>query len=196
MEQKTIIFIGRSGCGKGTQADILIKELQAKDSLKEVFYLETGKKFRELVKLPNYTSELAYGVFERQDRQPDFLAVHVWSHVFIESLNGRQHLVLDGTPRSLNEAQILSGALDFYDRENRYVVYLNVSREASEKRLRLRKRGDDVKEEDIKKRLDWFDNDVMPAIEFFKNNDKYTFLDIDGEKSVEEISKELLAKVF
>ena len=50
MNPKTFIFFGRSGCGKGTQADLLIKYLKNVDPGNKVIYVETGAKLREFIK--------------------------------------------------------------------------------------------------------------------------------------------------
>jgi adenylate kinase family enzyme len=70
---KTIIFIGNSGCGKGTQANLIEKKF--KDNGEKVFHLETGNEFRDLLNMTTYTAELARGVSERGELQPEFLAV-------------------------------------------------------------------------------------------------------------------------
>lgn len=191
---QTFIFIGRSGCGKGTQARLLMDAMKAADDA-DIFYLETGQKFRDFVKEPNYTAGLAYEVMQTGARQPDFLAVHIWSHLFIENFNGRQHLVVDGTPRSKNEAIILDTAMKFYKREKPFVVYMNVGNDWSRTRLHERGRIDDKSVAEVEKRLSWFERDVMPAIEFYREHADYHFLDINGEQSIDAVNAELMAKI-
>ncbi|MFA6339249.1 MAG: nucleoside monophosphate kinase [Candidatus Paceibacterota bacterium] len=197
MKPQTFIFIGRSGCGKGTQADLLIKALKEKDSSIPIQYLETGNKFREFITQENnYTSSLAREITSVGGLQPEFLAVWMWSHVFVENLKGGEHLIIDGTPRKLQEAHVLDSAMDFYKREKPYVIYMDVSRDEAVGRLKGRNREDDTKIDSINKRLDWFETDVMPAIEYYKKNPKYKFLDIVGERPIEVIHKELMEIIF
>src|SRR6185369_8914356 len=84
MQPQTFIFIGRSGCGKGTQAELLQKSLQEKEPNAQIFYLETGANFREFIKGEKYSNTLARKIMEEGGRQPDFLAVWMWSHVLLE----------------------------------------------------------------------------------------------------------------
>lgn len=191
---KTFIFIGRSGCGKGTQARLLMESIRAADDA-EIFYLETGQKFRDFVKEPNYTAGLAYDVMKTGARQPDFLAAHIWSHLFIESFNGRQHVVIDGTPRSEHEAMILDTAMKFYKREKPFVVYLNVSNEWSRSRLHERGRADDKAAGEVETRLSWFERDVIPAVEYYRAHPDYRFIELNGEQSIEAVQTELLQKI-
>jgi adenylate kinase family enzyme len=192
--QQTFIFIGRSGCGKGTQAKLLMDKLRTEDS-GDIFYLETGQRFRDFVKEPNYTSGLSYEVMKKGDRQPDFLAAHIWSHVLIGTFNGRQHLFIDGTPRSKNEALILDTAIKFYNLTKPFVVYFNVSNDWARERLMERGRADDKGAEGVEKRLAWFERDVLPAVEYYREHPDYHFLEINGEQSIEDVHKELISKI-
>ena len=64
---------------------------------------------------------------------------------------------------------------------------------ATEK-LEARHRMDD-KREDIAKRLAWYNTDVVPAIEYYKTNSRYSFFQINGERSIEEIHKDIIEKI-
>lgn len=196
MDLKTFIFIGRSGCGKGTQAKLLIERLEKAHTADKTFYLQTGQYFREFIKKEGYTNKLASKIMEEGGRQPDFLAVWIWSNAFLENIKNKEHLIIDGTPRSLNEAYALDTAVKFYKREKPTIVYMDVSRQWSEERLLARGRADDLEIEDIRKRLDWFEDDVMPAVLFYRDNSDYNFLNINGEQTIEEVHNEIMEKVF
>jgi len=195
---QTYIFIGRFGCGKGTQAEMLIERLKRDGvvtSEHPIYYQETGNRFREFIKQDSYSSRLEKALMDQSERAPDFLAVWIWSSLFIETLNGREHLIIDGSPRSLLEAQILETALNFYRREPVTVVYVDVSREEARKRLLARGRADDQKPGDVDKRLSWFDRDVLPAVEYYREHPRYRFIEVDGEQTREKIHEDLIAMI-
>lgn len=194
MSPQTFILIGRSGCGKGTQGKLLETHLRSTDRGREIFYLETGAQFREFIKGSTYTSRLSKERYETNERQPDFLAVWVWSNIFVERMTGEEHLIIDGTPRSLYEAEVFDTALTFYKRKAT-VIYLDVGREWAEKLLLARGRADDVNLSEIDKRMNWFEKDVRPAIEFYKNNPAYNFIHIQSERPIEEVHAEILDRV-
>jgi len=196
MDLKTFIFIGRSGCGKGTQAKLLNEFLKKNHTAYDVFYLQTGQYFRDFVAKDGYSNKIASRVMEEGGRQADFLAVWIWSNAFLENIENKEHLVIDGTPRSLDEARILDTAMKFYNREKPFVIYMDVSREWSEERLLARGRADDLEIEDIRKRLDWFEGDVLPAVDFYRDNNDYNFINVNGEQPIEEVNKEIIEKVF
>ena len=195
MSPQTFIFIGRSGCGKGTQADFLQKYLKTQDPNREIFYLETGNRFRDFIKEDNFSSKLSLAISQEEKLQPSFLAVWMWSHLLIENLKGDEHIISDGTPRSIDEARVLDSAIRFYDRVPAYVVYLNVSRSWAENRLESRGRADDQHKDGIKRRLDWFETSVLPAVEHIRRHPEYRFLDINGEQSMEDVHKEIMGKI-
>ncbi len=193
MGPKTFIFTGRSGCGKGTQASLLIDDYAHEGQ--PSYRIESGAMFRSFISEHGYTNALAADILNSGKLQPEFLSIWVWSNLLIRDFQDPSpHLVLDGMPRRIHEAPVLDGALDFYDRAERFVIYLNVSRKWSEDRLRARKRDDDV-EQYIQNRLDWFESEVMKVIEFFKKNTKYTFLDINGEQPIEKVRVDIAAAI-
>ncbi|KKS77349.1 MAG: Adenylate kinase 1 [Parcubacteria group bacterium GW2011_GWC1_43_11b] len=195
-ELAVYIFIGRSGCGKGTQANLLIDHLKQTGQLGDcqLLYAETGSRLRDFVKNSNHSSQLAKMMMDTGRRLPDFLAIWSWSNFMIDNLTNNEWLVFDGTPRSLNEAKSLHTALDFYGYTQKHIFYIDVSREETKKRLLARGRADDTDEE-IDKRLDWFDADVLPAVDYYEKNSDYTFHRINGEQSVEDVSRDLLASL-
>ena len=195
MTPKTFLFIGRSGAGKGTQAKLLAEYLAAQDITVPVYYLETGAHFREFIKGDSYTSYCSKLMYDRAERQPDFLAIWNWADLLVKNFTNSMHLIMDGMPRSLTEAEVLRTALDFYGIKDLHVVYVNVSAEWSRGRLRERHRFDDKSEADMDRKISWFNQDVLPAIEYFKKDPSYRYIEINGEQSIEEVKEELFGKI-
>lgn len=192
MELQTVIFIGRSGSGKGTQLGFLKKVLSEQAPEIPILSVETGKYFREYIEKEGYTWERARAVNSEGSRQPEFLAVWVWASVFIEKLKGNEHLMFDGTPRSLDEARMLHTIFPFYERTKPTVVFLNTSREWVEERLKARGRSDDMNPGVINRKLSWYEKDVVPAIDFYRSAPEYRFLDINGEQAPEVVHADIL----
>ena len=194
MSPQTFLFFGRSGCGKGTQAELLQKYLKEKDPNSEIFYLGTGEYFRQFIKGEGYSNKLANKIYQNGDRQPDFLAIWMWGNIILEKFKGTEHLFFDGITRSLPEATIFTTALQFYDRKAT-VIHIDVSREWSKERLMERKRLDDKDPKEVEKRLDWFDKESASAIGYFEVNDRYRVISIDGQRTIEEIHSDLISKI-
>lgn len=192
MKKQAIIFTGRSGAGKGVQSKLLQEFLQKEKPQEQLLYVETGQYFRKYVQGTGYTWDRARVTNDRGGRQPDFLAVWIWSNLFVETLKGNENIIFDGTPRSLGEAHMLHTALPFYEYERPIVIFLDVSREEAEKRLHGRGRADDSPDA-IARRLAWYDNDVVPAIDFYRTDPAYHFLSINGERAPEEVHADIVS---
>lgn len=192
---KAFIFIGRSGCGKGTQADLLMSHLcRVGDKLCKNIHIESGALLREFSGGENYTQKKIKSVLNGGVLVPESIIVALWTDYLIANFTGTENMIFDGTPRKLHEAQLLDNALQFYGIEKPAVIYVNVSKEWSEKRLTGRARKDDTKEA-IARRLAWFETEVTQTIKFYRDSSYYNFIDINGEQPIEDVQNEILAKL-
>lgn len=190
----TNIFIGRSGCGKGTQIDKLIELIEEKN-LGDVCHLEAGDRFRNFIGRRYWASEIARGICDRGELQPEFLSVWAWADELIKTLKKDQHLFVDGTPRRLNEARILETAFDFFGRDKVNIIYLNVSRKWAADRMKDRGRSDDLELENREMRLNWFEEEVVPVLDYYRSHKTYNFIDINGEQSIREVHYDIVKAV-
>ena len=195
MKSQTVIFIGRSGCGKGTQADLLEDYLKKNDTEKrEVHHVITGNFLRELAKGESYSSTIIRDILAKGLLVPDFLPVSMWGKYFIDNIKGHEHIITDGMPRKLHEAIMLDGAFKFYKRDKPIVIFIDLSYDSAVKRLLLRKRADDTQDA-IEERLKFYDADVAPVIDYYRNSPDYIFLRVDGEPDIQTIFKDTLDKL-
>ena len=152
----------------------------------------SGNLLRSIV----YPADWPLKIYETGSRQTDFVAVWIWSNLLVEKMTGEEHVIFDGTPRSLQEAQIIDTAITFYNRQRPHVIYLNISRETSKARMIARRRMDDINAEEIERRLNWFESDVVPAVEYFRKHSNYNFIELNGDQPVEAVQQQLLLKAF
>ncbi|MFA7193906.1 MAG: nucleoside monophosphate kinase [Candidatus Paceibacterota bacterium] len=194
MKNKTaFIFFGASGSGKGTQAKLLKKYLEENDSRK-ISYIETGNRFRSFAENKNYLPGKITETITSGGLLPVFLSVWNWTNAFFDELEEDTHIVLDGSPRRQLELPVLESALDYLDYQDVHIISLDVPRELLVSRLLERERNDDDTTQ-IEKRLDWFMEEVQPMLDYYSENPRYKFHDIDGSKSIEEIQNEILTKI-
>jgi len=193
MKHQTIVFIGISGAGKGTQANLLEEYFQSKDDTR-VYHIETGNLFREFLKKDTYAGHLSKKISESGGLQPDFLATWLWGGSLLESVSKEgEHLIIDGTPRRVSEAYMLLSAFHFLKRKNIVVIYLSVSEKEALVRLKKRKRSDDLDFDGVMNRFSWFAKEVVPTLDVFKKNIDIKVHDINGERSIEEIHSEIIS---
>ncbi len=191
MTPQTFIFAGPSGCGKGTQVELLKQYLAKKTPDIRQFHSYTGDGFRALILGTTAASRHAREIQMAGGLQPEFLAVWIWADLFIKNFNGDEHLFIDGSPRKLGEAIVLDSAMKFYKRERPYIIVISVSEAETTRRLLARGRSDDTPDA-IKRRLGWYQEFVVPAVEYFKKRPGYRFVEINGEQKPEAVHHDIL----
>lgn len=194
MTPQTFVFFGRAGSGKGTQAEILIKYLNEHDAGRKCLYLETGEKLREFIKEENYSAKLTKEVLETGGLMPAFMPIWLWTSFLVKNFTGDEHIILDGLCRRKYEAPILDTALKFYKRENASIIIIDTSNEWSIARALERGRSDDDISE-IKKRLEWYDDEVVSAINLLKAEPGYKVIHVNGEQTIEAVHAEIIQKL-
>lgn len=177
----TIILLGRSGCGKGTQAGLLIKKFKFQ-------YIESGNILRHFAKKRTFSGRKLKETMGQGYFAPTFLLPYLWVN-YLEKFTDHNKIIFDGSPRTFIEAELLDQALEWYDRKNYKVILLDISRGEAFRRLTARKRGDDTPEA-INRRLDLFDMDVVPVIKFFDKKGK--LIRVFGELSVEKVHQKII----
>lgn len=190
MEQKTIIFLGLQGSGKGTQVDLLEQSLKNASEI-PVFRFATGSAFRRLIEEEGYTQDLVRETLNHGTLQPLFLSVSLWADALVRTLRGDEHLLIDGFPRATLEAQVLEGALVFYRRKQPTVISLTLSQDEALKRLLLRRRADDTAEA-VTKRFAWYREYGVPVVEYYRSRTDYTLVEINADQPVEKVHADIM----
>lgn len=183
------LLYGKSGCGKGTQAQLLKERLESQG--RTVIYVETGKLFRSFSESNNgFMGDHVRSVIDAGKLMPAFFPVYLWSRAIVEGYTGTEDIILDGVARRIEEASIVDSALDFLEIQNRYVLHINVSDEWVFDHMGKRDRADDT-QEGMQKRLSWFTENVVPVIDYFARNEKYVSLTINGEQTIEQVAEDI-----
>jgi adenylate kinase len=174
-----LILIGIQGAGKSTQGNILSKEL-------DIPYLSTGHIFRIMAKEKTKIGRYLKEVMVSGALVPDHTTMEIVSE-YLKRPEYEKGYIMDGFPRTTKQAEQFENGID-------KVIYLRVSdREAL---WRLSYRQEEREDETlaaIRKRIELFHKVTEPVIEWYRH--KHQLLEIDGEQSIEEISKEILHKL-
>lgn len=194
MEKEFYIIMGRSGSGKGTQAQLLKEKLEKRDAEK-VIHVTTGGGFREFIAGDSYTATECRNLVNAGGLSPEFLAIWNWSNIFIKELSGNETVILDGAPRRIDEVAPLHGAIQFYGYKKPIVIHLNVSETWAMDKLASRGREDDRLIEEQKRKMEWFNDDMLPCIDAYSRDPRYTFIHVNGEQSIEDVHAEIIGKL-
>lgn len=188
MTPKTYVFFGIVGSGKGTQIELLKTLLTARDE-RGIVYAYPGSEYRALTSGTSYTGQLVKAKLERGELQPDFLTVGVFTNILVRELVPDAHLIADGYPRTLVQAEAFISAMEFYQRENIEIVYIEVSKEEVTKRMKLRGRSDDT-DEGITRRFWEYETNVIPSMKALQAKG-YTLHTVNGEQSIEAVHEDI-----
>lgn len=175
-----IIIIGIQGAGKSTQGNLLSKKLG-------VPYLSTGHIFRNLsrekTKLGRYIKEVMNAGY----LIPDKKTLDIVSS-YLSRPEYNKGYILDGFPRTIAQAKAFKNGID-------HAIYLEVS--DKEALWRLSYRNGDKREDDtlaaVLKRIELFHKFTKPVLDYYRS--KGILITINGEKSIEDIHKEILSEV-
>lgn len=195
MHEKTAyIFVGQSGSGKGTQAELLDHALRTKNDLLRIFHIETGAKFRTLIEGNSFVIGRTREYMTEGKLPPSFLGVYAWARSIVEEYNAEDALIIDGTPRISEEVPILMGALSFIDAKV-VVIHIAVSDTWAKEKASARGRSDDVDMHELEGRLAWYHTQVQPVIDFFKQSSAVTYIEINGEQTIEKVHEDICEKL-
>ena len=204
-----IVLLGAPGAGKGTQAQKLVEEFG-------VAHISTGDLLRAAVKAGTKLGVKAKSYMDNGQLVPDKLVVDLVT----ERLDGddaQKGFILDGFPRNTAQAVTLDSALAEMGRSLDAALLVDVKPDVIVKRLSSRRtckecgytapagvdscpscggemyQRDDDKPETIQKRLDVYQNQTAPLVEYYRG--KELLKSVDGDRPVDEVYadvKELL----
>lgn len=174
------ILIGIQGAGKSTQGNLL------RDNL-HIPYLSTGHIFREMAK-----EKTPLGRYIKETMNAGYLIPDSKTVKIVESYLSRPEYekgyIMDGFPRTVAQAKKFQNGI-------RKAIYLKVS--DKEALWRLAGRESEGREDEtlpaIKKRIELFHKFTEPVLDYYR--EKGLLVEINGEKSIEEIHKEIMQAI-
>lgn len=214
MKSHNIIFLGRSGSGKGTQAELLMKKFS-------LMNIDTGDILRKLAKRKDKFGKTVSQTITHGKLVPIWLVIYCWLDKLLK-IPSKKGIIMEGSPRQLEEAKILEEVFSWLGRKNFKVVYLQTSIKEVTQRLlarricskcgkefslnftpdlkncshcggKLIRRKDDYPKA-IKNRMLFFQKKILPVINYFRK--KKIVVEVNGEGSVEQIHKRILKKLL
>ncbi len=183
-EKLTVSLLGRSGCGKGTQAKFVMERLKSQGAV----HISTGALLRTLMQSPTPAGRITRRIMQQGGLHPSWVAAYTWFKILFEERGAQRHLIFDGAPRRLWEAKLLDDVMRWHGRPLPLCVYIDVRRREAMRRLLARGRADDTAAA-IKNRLDYFQKDVVPVLQYYKRQKR--LLRVDGEQSPEKVWHEI-----
>lgn len=183
-----LVLLGAPGSGKGTQAARLKEHLQ-------VPHISTGDLLRAEVAAGSKLGLEAKGVMARGELVSDAILLGMLEDRFsrADTANG---FILDGYPRNLAQAAALDGLLGRLKQSFDYAVQLDVATELLVERIAGRAKAEgraDDTPESVRTRLQIYDNQTAPVIDYYRQHGQLTL--VDGVGSLDEVFTRILEAI-
>ena len=182
--------MGPQGSGKGTQASMLQTKL-TEISQAPVVDIQTGQLFRSLAARGSYAGARVGELINSGDLVPDHFTNAMWIADMTERVTADCHLLLDGFPRTLEQAMVVDEMLRFFARSNVQIIYLDTPEDIVIERMLSRGREDDTPNS-IKHRLDQYKSDTVPVLEYYRCQSDTKVHMIDGAQSMTQVQTAIL----
>jgi adenylate kinase len=210
-----IVLLGPPGAGKGTQAQVISKEMN-------LAHISSGDLFRENLKNQTELGKMAQGYMNRGELVPDDVTIAMVKDR-LQRPDCKDGALLDGFPRTPAQANALDEMLATLGQKVASVPYISVPAEELIERLGGRwtcpscgrvyhekynppkKAGvcdvdgstliqrDDDKAETVERRIKVYTEQTSPLIEYYRKAN--LLAEVDGKKSIDEVSQEILQAI-
>ena len=190
MKYRTLLLFGAPGSGKGTQGKVL-------GALPNFFHCACGDVFRSL-KTDSSVGQIFLQYSSRGQLVPDGPTVQLWQH-FIESSiksgrfsSERDLLVLDGIPRNVPQAELLGEKIEVLALFNLGCRDPEALVQRLQRRALKENRLDDANLEVIRKRLETYQRETRPVLEFYPRKLRH---DIDAGQTPAKVLFDILKRI-
>ncbi|MGB9804046.1 adenylate kinase [Desulfofundulus sp.] len=210
-----LLIMGPPGAGKGTQAEMLVKELN-------ITHISTGDMFRAAIKEGTEMGKKAKEYMDKGELVPDDVVVGMVRDR-LQKPDCEKGFLLDGFPRTLAQAQALDDTLQTMGIQLDAVINIAVPRDKLMARLtgrrvcrscgasyhilfnppqvegkcnscggELYQRSDD-NEEAVSNRLDVYEAQTQPLIDYYAS--KGLLKNINGDQEIKKVLEDILASL-
>lgn len=193
------IFYGKAGSGKGTQGKLLKEFLESQG--RTVIYIEQGANFRAFAQTTGRIAELTKETLNSGKLMPAFMPIYLWTKALVDQYTGTEDVIFDGVARIAQEASVLDSGIEYLGFSKAVVFHVNISDATAVTRIKSRAelsikaggsaRTDDLSDASIQTRIDAYQKQVLPVIEYFKTNPRYQLVEVDGEVDVPSVFEQI-----
>jgi adenylate kinase len=208
-----IVLLGPPGVGKGTQAKLLAETTGLP-------HISSGDLFRENIKNGTELGRLAQSFMNRGDLVPDDVTIRMIRERLARP-DCKEGALLDGFPRTIAQAEALTGLLSEFKGKVNFVPYITASEATLIERLSGRwtckaqghvfhdkynppkKSGvcdvdgsqlyqrEDDTAETVKRRIQVYFTQTSPLITYYRGHGLLS--EVDGTQTIEKVTADLLA---
>ena len=210
-----LILLGPPGAGKGTQAEKITKKYK-------IPHISTGDIFRDNIKNKTELGKIAKGYIDKGELVPDSVVSSIIEDRLLQE-DTKNGFLLDGYPRTINQAIVLDDMLKKHNIELDFVVKIKVNLDILVKRITGRRvckdcgatfhitfhpptksgvcdlcngelfQRSDDNNDTVMNRINVYIKQTAPLIEYYTNQKIIKV--INGEQSVNDVFDEIIKEV-
>jgi adenylate kinase len=187
---KTVLLFGAPGSGKGTQGKMI-------SALPGFHHVACGDVFRALDRSSPIGQEFArYAT--GGGLVPDELTVQLWQATMAAMVAdgrydpGKQTLLLDGIPRTLEQAQLMAASLNVIAVVHLFVNDISQIVQRLQARASKENRKDDADVEVIRHRIDVYEEQTRPVLQYYPFN---KIVRVNATQPPEKVTADILARL-
>ena len=172
---ENLVIFGAPGVGKGTHAGILAEKYN-------LLHRSTGDMLRAEIQSGSPLGERVRAKMEKGDLVGDDVVIALVDKALASTNSG---VILDGFPRTVQQAQALDFLFKNHGRRMNCVISIDAPRDELVRRIHERAlisgRADDANDDTIRHRLEEYEQKTKPVIDFYKVSGLLVSIDGSGE---------------
>lgn len=180
-----LLLIGAPGAGKGTQAAQLADRLG-------ITHISSGDLLRRHVTEETSLGKAVQQYVSRGDLVPDQIVLDMLRKPIVAASESGGY-VLDGFPRTVEQAQIAYETAKELGVAVQVAIHLDVPREELVRRLLARGRGADDTQAVIEHRLEVYDEKTQPMVAYYAEREQ--LVTVDGAMPPDEVTRSVIEQI-
>jgi len=178
-----LLLIGAPGAGKGTQAERLAARFG-------IAHISSGDLLRQHVSNQTPLGRAVQSYLDRGDLVPDGLVMDMLRKPVLAAASG---YVLDGFPRTVEQAKASYAVVQPLGAEVQAAIHLDVPREELMRRLLARGRGSEDGKAVIEHRLQVYLEKTVPLLEYYAGRE--WMFTVDGARPADVVHEDIAGRI-
>src|SRR5580700_2344968 len=178
-----LLLIGAPGAGKGTHAERLAKRFG-------ITHISSGDLLRQHVKDHTSIGRMIKSYLDHGELVPDAVVMDMLRKPVVAAAQAGGY-VLDGFPRTLEQARAAFPTAHVLGVEVQVAVHLDVTRTELVRRLLARRRGSEDTEAVIERRLQVYLDKTVPLLAYYADRER--MFTVDGAQPPDAVHRDIVA---
>jgi len=178
-----LLLIGAPGAGKGTQAERLAARFG-------IAHISSGDLLRQHVRDQTALGRTVKSYVDNGDLVPDGVVMDMLRKPVVAAAQG---YVLDGFPRTVEQAEASYAAVRSLGVEVQAAIHLDVPREDLIRRLLARRRGTEDAEAVVEHRLQVYQEKTVPLLAYYAGREWMST--VDGSRSADAVHDDIVRRI-